>query len=120
MNENSNQGAIVEVNEANFQTEVMEASEPVVVDFFATWCGPCRRLTPVLTSLAQEYAGRVKFAKVDVDQSPQLAAAFRVTGVPMLAIMLAGRVVDQMVGFMTPQALRERIESLRGNVAMPV
>lgn len=113
-NEHTNSGAVVEVNDANFETEVMQAVEPVVVDFFATWCGPCRKLTPVLKELAREYGGRVKFAKVDVDQAPQLAAAFRVTGVPMLAIMLGGRVVDQMVGFLPPQALRERIESIRG------
>lgn len=89
---------VVMVNDANFDTEVLKSSVPVLVDFTATWCGPCRAIAPVIDVLAGEYQGRAKFAKVDVDESPSTASRYGVRGVPTLLIIKGGQVVDQQVG----------------------
>lgn len=89
----------IELNEANFEPEVLHAAVPVVVDFYAPWCGPCKMLTPVLEQFAGEFAGRLKFAKANVDQIPDLAASLEVSGVPTLMLFRGGEAVDQVVGF---------------------
>ena len=89
----------IELNEANFEPEVLHAAVPVVVDFYAPWCGPCKMLAPVLEQFAGEFAGRLKFAKANVDQTPDLAASFEVSGVPTLMLFRGGEAVDQVVGF---------------------
>ena len=76
----------VKVDNANFQTEVLQSAEPVVVDFWAEWCGPCRMIAPALEELSTELAGKVKIAKVNVDENPEIAARFGVRGIPMLAM----------------------------------
>ncbi len=101
---------IVDLTESNFETEILDANLPVLVDFFATWCGPCRMLAPVLESLAQEFAGRVKFAKIDVDQAPGLAGAFNITGVPTLILFRNGEPIQQMVGVGSVKSLRSLLE----------
>ena len=90
---------IIELTEANFEPEVLHAAGLVVVDFYAPWCGPCKMLAPVLEQLAGEFAGRLKFAKANVDQTPDLAASFEVSGVPTLMLFRGGEAVDQVVGF---------------------
>lgn len=87
------------VTAATFQTEVLQSAIPVVVDLWAPWCGPCRAIAPVLDDLALRYAGRVKVVKVNVDEEPSLAAAFRVQSIPMIAVLRGNTVVDQQVGF---------------------
>ena len=91
-------GHLVEVNESNFENEVVKASTPVLVDFWATWCGPCKALTPTLETIATERAGRVKIVKVDVDGSPNLAAKFGIRSVPTLLLFRNGERVDQLIG----------------------
>jgi thioredoxin 1 len=105
---------MTELNERTFATEVMQAAQPVLVDFYATWCGPCRMLAPVLEQLAGEFAGRVKFAKVDVDRAPGLAAQYQITGVPTLLLFQNGRVVDEVVGLAPLGALRARLRAVAG------
>ena len=90
---------IIELTEANFEPEVLHAAGLVVVDFYAPWCGPCKMLAPVLEQFAGEFAGRLKFAKANVDQTPDLAASFEVSGVPTLMLFRGGEAVDQVVGF---------------------
>ena len=80
---------------------------PTLVDFWAAWCGPCRRVAPVLAELAEELAGVVKIAKVDVDRHPELAVAHRVSGIPTLILFSAGREIDRIVGAAPKAALRE-------------
>lgn len=87
------------VTSQSFQTEVIDSALPVVVDLWAPWCGPCRAMAPVLDELATRYAGKVKVVKVNVDEEPQLAAAFQVRGIPTLAVLRGRKVVDQQVGF---------------------
>jgi thioredoxin 1 len=88
----------VKVDNANFQTEVLQSAEPVVVDFWAEWCGPCRMIAPALEELATELEGKVKIVKLNVDENPELAARFGVRGIPMLAMFKAGEMADQLTG----------------------
>ncbi|NLS00716.1 thioredoxin [Rhizobium sp. P38BS-XIX] len=88
----------VKVDTNNFKTEVLEASETVVVDFWAAWCGPCKMIGPSLDEIAVEMAGKVKVAKVNVDENPELAARFGVRSIPMLAIFKDGQVADVKIG----------------------
>jgi len=89
---------VKKVNSSEFNDEVMKASA-AVVDFNATWCGPCRMLAPVLEEVSEKYAGRVSFYSVDVDECPELAAQYRVSSVPCLVLLKDGRYADQSVGF---------------------
>lgn len=106
---------MTELNERTFATEVLQAAPPVLVDFYATWCGPCRMLAPVLEQLAGEFAGQVKFAKVDVDRAPGLAAQYQITGVPTLLLFHNGRVVDEVVGLAPLGVLRARLRAVAGS-----
>lgn len=96
---------IIEMNDTNFDQALGTATMPVLVDFFAPWCGPCRMLAPVLEQLAGQMNGEVQFAKVNVDEAPMVAARFRITGVPTLILFRDGKPVDQVEGFMPPQYL---------------
>jgi thioredoxin 1 len=106
------------IQEQQFTTEVARATGPVVVDFFATWCGPCKRLSPMLDNLAGPLTNRVKFLKVDVDQSANLAKQFEVDGVPTLIFFKDGKVVDKLVGLPTTEALKGKLESLASSAGL--
>ncbi len=97
---------IEELTEANFETEVLQAALPVVVDFYAPWCGPCKMIAPLLEQFAGEFAGRLKFAKANVDKTPVLASSFEITGVPTLMLFRGGEPVDQLVGFPGPRQFK--------------
>jgi len=105
---------IVELTETNFETEVLQADALVVVDFFAPWCGPCKMIAPLIEQLAAEYAGRLKFAKANVDETPELATQFQIEGVPTLMLFRNGKAVDQIVGFPGPRALKLWLERAAG------
>ena len=94
------------ISSAEFQSEVEQSDVPVLVDFFATWCGPCKMLAPVLEEVAVEVAGRAKVVKVDIDASPDLAQRFGVMGVPTLMVFRGGQVANQAVGVQPKPALR--------------
>ncbi|MFH1469920.1 MAG: thioredoxin [Pseudomonadota bacterium] len=102
----------VNVTTASFEKDVKNAAEPVVVDFWAPWCGPCRQIGPVLEELAVSYAGQVKVAKVNVDEEPALAQAFGVRGIPTLQVLHNGKSVGQMVGFRGRAALMDLFADL--------
>ncbi|MGO4564288.1 thioredoxin [Rhizobium sp. 2YAF20] len=103
--------ATVKVDVSNFQTEVLDSSEPVVVDFWAEWCGPCKMIAPSLEEIAVEMAGKVKVAKLNIDENPELAAQFGVRSIPTLAIFKAGEVADIKVGAAPKSALSSWISN---------
>ncbi|MBN9056768.1 MAG: thioredoxin [Hyphomicrobium sp.] len=86
------------VTDANFEDEVIKSAEPVVVDFFAEWCGPCKAMAPALDQVAQEMAGKVKVVKVDVDRNPQITQRYRIQAMPTLLVFKDGKVAAQQVG----------------------
>ncbi len=101
---------IIELSEGSFEQEVLKADLPVLVDFYASWCGPCKMIAPVLEQFAVEFQGRIKFGKLNVDEGPGLAARYDISGVPTLAIFREGRLVDRMVGFRGANAFKAWLE----------
>jgi thioredoxin 1 len=100
----------IEINEANFEGEVLQSNQPVLVDFWADWCGPCKMLAPVLDEIATEQAGRVKVAKVDVDANPALAARFGIQSIPTLLYFAGGEVRDRTIGAVSKRAIVSKLE----------
>mgnify|MGYP004465872265 FL=1 len=87
------------INKSNFENEVINADKPVLLDFWASWCGPCKMLSPVLSEIADEYADVIRVAKVNVDDEPELAMKFKVSSIPMLVLFKNGRIVSTSVGY---------------------
>ena len=102
----------VHLTEALFDQTLARHTEPVVVDFWAEWCGPCKAIAPVLEELAQEYAGRVTIAKVNVDEHPGLAARFEVRSIPTLLFFRDGRVIDQVIGAVPKAQIKKRLDAV--------
>lgn len=97
------------VKNDNFDGEVLKSDVPVVVDFFATWCGPCKMIAPVFEELSAEYSGKAKFVKVDIDESPELAANYKVRGVPTLMVFKGGQIKSTMVGAQPKAKIAEEV-----------
>ena len=89
----------IKLTTTNFNNEVIESDIPVLVDFWATWCGPCRMLGPVIEELAEEYEGKVKVGKVNVDEEPALAAKFDISSIPTVMLFKSGKVTETVVGY---------------------
>ncbi|MGN0164895.1 MAG: thioredoxin [Lachnospiraceae bacterium] len=88
----------LKITSGNFENEVMKSDIPVLIDFWASWCAPCKMMLPVVAQLAEEYAGKVKVGKVNVDEEPELARQFQVMSIPMFAVVKDGKVVNKMIG----------------------
>ncbi|MFC1754478.1 thioredoxin TrxA [Thermoproteota archaeon] len=102
---------ILHVNDSNFQTEVINAKEPVLVDFWAEWCGPCKRIAPVLDEISREYNGKVKIAKLNVDEGSSTAGNFGIMSIPTLMLFKNGQVLKQVVGVVSKGDLKSMIDS---------
>jgi thioredoxin 1 len=104
--------AVLHLTDANFENEVNNATTPVLVDFWAPWCGPCRMLAPVIEKLGEKYAGQLKVGKVNVDENPALAGKFGIMSIPTLVFFKQGKEVDRVIGAMPEPALSAKIEEL--------
>ena len=105
----------IAVTNENFREHVLQAPKPILVDFWAAWCGPCRMLAPVIDSLAADYDGQVGFAKLNVDEDPDLARRYRVQGIPTLVLFFGGKEIGRFVGYVSKEQLARKIEA-----ALPV
>lgn len=99
------------INTSQFRGSVEETQGVVVVDFFATWCGPCKMLAPVYSALSEEMAGNAEFLKVDIDESMDLARKFSITTVPTVVVFKDGKEMDRLVGFIPKDSLKQKVES---------
>ena len=102
----------LEFDDSNFEADVLNSETPVVVDFSATWCGPCQQLSPIIDELAGDYEGRVKVGKVDIDNAQSTAAAYGIMSVPTVLYFKGGEKVDQDVGVYPKSAYQEKIDGL--------
>lgn len=103
-------GPIV-LTDDNFSLEVMESGQPVLVDFWATWCGPCRMIAPIVEELSEEYEGKAMIAKVDVDTAQKTAQEFGIRSIPTLLLFKGGKVVEQIIGAVPKQQIVDKLES---------
>ena len=101
--------AVVEVNDATFEQEVLQSDQPVLVDFWAAWCGPCRALAPVVDAVAEEYNGKLKVMKMDVDANTATPMRYGIRGIPALLIFKGGKVADQIVGYVPKDTIDKSV-----------
>lgn len=102
--------SLLHVNDRNFSAEVLQSNLPVLVDFWATWCGPCRAISPIIEELAEEFSGRVKVTKLNVDENPATPSQYGVRGIPTLILFKEGKILDQIVGSVPKARLKAMLE----------
>lgn len=100
-----------EFTDANFQQEVLNSEVPVLVDFWAIWCGPCKMIAPYVEEIAGEYDGRIKVGKVDVDNNPQISMTYGIRSIPTLLVFKGGKVVDQIIGAVPKNTIVQKLDS---------
>ena len=106
--------AVAEVNDANFEQEVLQSDQPVLVDFWAAWCGPCKALSPIVDEVASEYSGKLKVMKMDVDRNQATPMRYGIRGIPALLLFKGGKVADQSVGYVPKDTIARSISRVIG------
>lgn len=102
----------VHLKDSEFEEKVLKSESPVLVDFFATWCGPCRMMAPIIDELSEEYQGKVTVYKMDVDENPQTASKYGIQSIPTLIFFRGGQPMDSAIGFQSKDALKSKLASL--------
>lgn len=102
---------VVVISDANFDTEVLKSNVPVLVDFWAAWCGPCRQIAPIIDELAKEYKGKVKIGKLDTEENSGIPAKFGITAIPTIMIFKNGNVVNKMIGVKSKKDLKAELDA---------
>jgi len=111
---------VLVVSDATFDKDVLQSEQPVLVDFWAVWCGPCKAIAPIVDDLATAYAGRMKVAKVDVDQNSATPSRYGIRGIPALLIFKGGKVADQIVGYVPREVIEEKVNRVLATVVATV
>ncbi|HLH36962.1 MAG TPA: thioredoxin [Alloacidobacterium sp.] len=106
--------AVVEVNDASFEQEVLQSDQPVLVDFWAAWCGPCKALSPIVDEVASEYSGKLKVVKMDVDRNQATPMRYGIRGIPALLLFKGGKVADQIVGYVPKDTIARSLSRVIG------
>lgn len=107
---------LIYLTDENFDTEVTNNNSLIIIDFWAEWCGPCRMMAPVFEKLSAEYVGKLRFAKLDTDKYPQIAAQFGIQGIPSLFVIKKAEVIDKIVGFAPEPVLKQKINEILAKV----
>ncbi len=105
---------MLEITDQNFDSVVMNSDTPVLVDFWAPWCGPCKMLTPIIEEIAEEYEGKVVFGKLNVDDNPQAASKYGIVSIPTILFVRNGKVIDQHVGLLAKDPMKKKIDEFIG------
>jgi thioredoxin 1 len=105
---------VAEISSANFDSEVVKSNVPVLVDFWAPWCGPCRMVSPVVEAISKDFEGKLKAVKVNTDENTEISAQFGITGIPTLIFFKGGQEVDRVVGFMPKERLTDKVNAVLG------
>ena len=106
----------LEVNDSNFESEVLKSAQPVLIDLWAPWCGPCRMLAPLIEEISKEYTGKARVAKINTDDHPNAASRFKISAIPTLLFFKGGRVVEQMVGVNSKAEIKKTLDTLVAQV----
>lgn len=107
-------GNVLAFTDANFETEVLKSEQPVLVDFWAPWCGPCKMLAPTIDALANEYAGKIRVGKLNTDDNPNTASSYSISGIPTVLVFKGGELVDKIVGLASKDKLASSLNKQLG------